>query len=339
MLMVGTPQNLGQAKKLLNGKAKLIITLKYAAADEVEKSLQKLVSSEGKVLSDVTSSTIYVEDYEENLAKMKDVIRVMDLEPKQVMIEAAILEVSLDKDTSLGIKWDWLDLPVEGASDVTGTISAQGFSSPAGISSTGFFAAVTNDHIAAFLDTLSINTDFNLLASPRLLALNDHKAEIIIGSKLGYKVTTTTLTGTIEDVEFLDVGTKLVITPHISGDGKILMEIHPEVSDGSISTAGLPFKQTTETTTTVLVGDGQTIVIGGLIRERGEEVISKVPGAGDIPLLGLFFRRKEMRNLKDEIIVLMTPCIVNDAFREADVQHAQELRNAIEKAKGKHKLP
>ena len=167
----------------------------------------------------------------------------------------------------------------------------------------------------------------NTLASPKVLVVDGQEAKIIIGSKLGFRTTTTTQTVTVENVQFLEVGTLLLITPSISADGYVLMNLRPKVSDGRIE-AGLPSETTTEAITSVVVRDGATVVLGGLLRERKEELRSEVPGLGSVPLLGALFRRNRVTRSKTEIAVLVTPHIVREA--QPTVATTPELTNERE---------
>jgi len=154
----------------------------------------------------------------------------------------------------------------------------------------GIFLNLSWQSVSGVLALLSSNNKLNLLARPRVLSVNDQDASVIIGSRLGYKTVTVTTTGTIEDVKFLVVGTQLKIRPHITESGDVLMHINPEVSDGSIDPkTGLPSEKTTTSDTKVIAKDGQTIVMGGLLRDRVEKTVDKIPLLGDLPLFGFFF--------------------------------------------------
>jgi type II secretory pathway component GspD/PulD (secretin) len=182
--------------------------------------------------------------------------------------------------------------------------------SPTAVGATGLYYTVTNTDMTSLVNALATRTGFNILSSPKVIALNNQKAEIITGSRLGYKIKTVTTTGMIESVEFLDVGTKLVMTPSIKSDGQIVMEIHPEISEGSIIN-DLPQKNSTETTTKLIVKDGQTIVIGGLIRDTSKKEVKGVPILMDIPLIGMAFKSTNLTSEKKEVVVLITPHIYN----------------------------
>jgi type II secretory pathway component GspD/PulD (secretin) len=156
---------------------------------------------------------------------------------------------------------------------------------------------------------------YDLIASPWITALNHQEASILIGSKYGYKSTITTTTGTLEKVEFLEVGTKLRFTPHINQDGYIRMDIYPSISEGSVINS-LPQESTTETKNTVLVKDGQTIVIGGLTKNYTNQIEVGTPILSNIPFLGMLFRRTELVQEKRDIMVLITPYILTPEFLE-----------------------
>jgi type II secretory pathway component GspD/PulD (secretin) len=285
--------------------------LNYANIPEAAEMVQQLLSPQGKMVLGKESKTLLVDDTVETVAKVGRLLQSLDTKPRQVLIEAKILEVTLDNDTALGINWDVL-FGHNGAGDRLGRVSTQGFAANPLLGPPGFFFSIVDTDITALLSALQERKKLNTLANPKILTVDGREAEILIGAKLGYRVTTTTQTATLESVQFLDVGTELVILPSIGDDGYILMNVHPKVSDGTV-TAGLPSETTTEATTSVLMKDGETIIIGGLIRERDEESRTQVPLLGYIPVLGPLFRNRRTSREKTEIAVLITPHIVQGA--------------------------
>jgi type II secretory pathway component GspD/PulD (secretin) len=173
----------------------------------------------------------------------------------------------------------------------------------------GLFLGWGTQDFTSALETMEGVSELNTLAAPRVLAVDGAEAEIIIGDQLGFSVVTTVDNTVIQSVQFLDTGAQLRLTPTITSDGNILMEIHPELSDGQIQ-EGLPSKTTTEVGSHVLVRDGETIFIGGLIRERKEETRKGIPLLMHLPLLGHLFGRTTLTSQKSEIVVLITPKIV-----------------------------
>lgn len=283
--------------------------INYADIAAVRKVVEDFVGKD-RVTMHKDAKVLIVEESLENINKVARIIKELDFPPKQVLIEAKILEVTLGDRFSLGVDWE----KTFDVGNASGTVATKDFSLPKDAEGAkGFFFDVIrkSDRLKVFLDALESRSDINVLATPKLLALDSKPAEIIIGGRLGYYVTQTTETSTLQSVEFLDIGTQLKLTPHISDDGKILMQIHPEVSDGSIDAIGLPSTRTTEVTTSLLTDDGDTIFLGGLIRETTERTSSKIPVLGNIPLIGAFFGQTEDRNTKTEIVILITPQIVS----------------------------
>ena len=161
----------------------------------------------------------------------------------------------------------------------------------------------------------------NILSNPRITVINNEEAKILVGSSEPYVTseTTTTASGpttTAESVNFIEVGVKLFVTPTIHGDGYVTMKIKPEVSSrtGSITTSTnneIPVVETSEAETTVMVKDGVTIVIGGLIKEQDIRTVKKVPLLGDLPFLGFAFRNENKSIEKTEIVIFLTPRIIS----------------------------
>ena len=169
---------------------------------------------------------------------------------------------------------------------------------------------VTGTALNGLIELLQNTTDAKTLASPRLLVVSGQQAHIQIGGQLGYRITTTTQTSSLESIEFLDVGVVLTVRPRITRDGRVLMRIKPKVSTGQVSPdTGLPSEETTEVETDILLGNGQGMVIGGLIQEQDSIVQSKIPWLGDLPYVGLLFQKRTQIKSRSEIIVTLIPHI------------------------------
>jgi type IV pilus assembly protein PilQ len=299
-----------------------------------------------------TDDMLVVTDYPENLDKVRKILKEIDKRPQQILIEATILRAALTEDNALGV-----DFTVLGGVDFGGLTSAGSNTGEAlsgsivnnggasnvvsngyGSAGTGFtnqvpqgglrMGLVTNN-IAIFLQALEQVTDTVVLANPKVLALNKQKGEVIVGRKDGYLTTTTTDTSTVQTVDFLDTGTRLIFRPYIGDDGFIRMEIHPEDSSGGLTGANLPFKITTEVTSNIMVKDGHTIVIGGLFRESSDTARSQVPFLGNIPFAGNLFRNQRDRTTREEVIILLTPHIVKDEAAYADA--SEEMLKDMDK--------
>ncbi|MFH1843028.1 MAG: secretin N-terminal domain-containing protein [bacterium] len=277
--------------------------LDYAKPDDVLPVITQLLSENGRASSYPPLRSLVVEDMPEVLQNVSSVISSLDVSPRQVIIEAKIMEARMSRDANIGI--DWASL-FDGSN---GDVTVAGFASPAGVSSEGLFVTWGQGDFTAALQALKTVDKLETVASPRLLAIDGSEAEIIIGGQLGFSVVTTVENTVIQSVQFLDTGTQLRITPFITQDGFILMKIHPELSDGVVQ-EGLPSKTTTEVSTDVLIKDGQTLLIGGLIRERDELSRKGIPLLMDIPVLGYLFGVTRTSVQKSEVIVLITPRIL-----------------------------
>lgn len=301
-----------------------------------------------------TEDVIVVTDYADNLERVRKVLKEVDRRPQQILIEATILRATLSEDNALGVDFTVLGnvdfSTINGAGATSGQALSGAITSNSAASSIldkGYSGAGTNftqnvpsggmrvglvhNNIGVFLSALEQLTDTTVLANPKVLALNKQKGEVIVGRKDGYVTSTTTDTSTVQTVEFLDTGTRLIFRPFIGDDGYIRMEIHPEDSTGGLTAANLPFKATTEVTSNVMVKDGHTIVIGGLFREQTETTRAQVPGLGNIPGIGALFRSQRDRTTREEIIILLTPHIIKDdaafsAASEAERKEMERLR-------------
>ena len=300
----------------------------YTAGTAAEKGIASQGTSAGG--NDPAGGEVLVlREEREVLAEVLRVLKELDRRPRQVLVEATLLEVKLDDETKFGIDFNTLsgirftDLSAASSSLTSlalgvanqpqiaegfESVSTMGFASDG--NTDGMHVGIVTDDVALFIEALERITDTTVLANPRVLAVNRQPAEIIIGAKLGYKTATTTETATVEEVQFLDIGTQLRFRPYISEDGFIRLEIHPENSTGIVDPAtGLPSETTTEVTTNVMVKDGNTIAIGGLISEQVETITKQVPFLGSIPFIGVLFRQSIDRVSRREVIVLLTPHI------------------------------
>ncbi|MHC5074410.1 MAG: type II secretion system protein GspD, partial [Planctomycetota bacterium] len=168
--------------------------------------------------------------------------------------------------------------------------------------------------IGVFIRAVEQISDLTILAKPKILAVNKQLGQVYIGQKIGYREgNVVTEGGVLQEgsVKFLDTGTKLSFRPYIGDDGYIRMDIHPKDSTGSLE-EGIPNETAAELVTNIIVKDGQTIVIGGLFRDQITSVKTQIPLLGDIPLLGAVFRGTSDNIVRTEVMVLLTPHIIEE---------------------------
>jgi len=292
------------------------------------------VSSAGGGDSMALNDVIMVYDYPENIAKAAEVIKVLDVRPKQVLVEATILSVSLTEETAMGIDWNTLngvtiDAIANIGQGIADGVATSGFAAATKTTdfSGGLSAGITNDHVAVFIRAVESVGDVTVLANPKVLAVNKQLGEVYIGTKIGYQSQTTqTETMTTQQVGFLDTGTKLSFRPYIGNDGYIRMDIHPKDSSGKLKANSIPDETSAELVTNIIVKDGQTIVIGGLFRDVTTTNRAQVPLLGNLPILGAVFRWTSDKVDRQEVMVLLTPHIIEDPAETEGQARAEDVR-------------
>ena len=286
--------------------------LQYVKVDEMQSLLSPYLSEYGEISQFTEKNIFLIEDTPEFLRRVDALVRILDVPPTQILIEAKILEVTLTDEDSYGLDWSRL-FDSDGGSGTVGTRSLGDPTSP------GLFFNYTNDNIVATLDALTSQGRVRTLSSPKLLAVEGQESSVIIGDRRGYSVLTTINQVTTESIEFLESGVILRVTPEVDTEGQVMLDIHPEVSTGTIDPiSGIPSQTTTEVDTRMIVPDGKTIFVGGLIKHRLEESKRGVPVIGRIPVVGRLFSNRENVKTNTETIVLITPTILDENARLVD---------------------
>jgi general secretion pathway protein D len=257
---------------------------------------------------------------------LKDVIKQLDIRRAQVLIEAIFVEISETKAAELGVEWAANGPNGGGLVNFSGTIPALLSGVPAtqaaaigrGVT-TGLGEIESNGYgWGALIRALNSDSNSNVLATPSLVTLDNEEAEIVVGREVpfqtgSYTSTSTTVTNPFSTIERKDVGLKLKVKPQINEGDEIYLDIDQEVSDVIPKDEAVDVQTTKrQIKTRVIVGDGNVIVLGGLIQERETEVVSKVPGLGDIPGLGALFRSKQNEREKVNLMIFLRPVIVRD---------------------------
>lgn len=265
--------------------------------------------------------------------QLEDIVRQLDVPRAQVLVEAAIVEMSGDISEALGVQWaiDGRDgnnalggVNFSNAGLSVGTLlNAINAETPGPVSlPDGAIIGVGNDNFGALITALSANSKSNLLSTPSLLTLDNQKAEILVGQNVPFQTGsyTTDAAGAnnpFTTIERQDVGVTLKVTPHINEGGTLRLEIEQEISSiapstGTTNQAVDLITNKRSIKSTVLADNGQVIVLGGLIQDDVTRSQSKVPLLGDIPLLGGLFRSTKDANIKRNLMVFLRPRVVRD---------------------------
>ena len=310
------------------GRGVQVFTLNYVTATDVDKIVQGLLSPVGQSFVHQSVPTdhrraqeqLVVEDLPEYLQRISDYLNQADVPPRQVLIEAHVLQVTLKDNCRHGVNLQ----EIARISNSQVTMSTTGLATSGTPTST---LRIQGQDLTGIIEAIQATTDAKTLASPKVAVLNNQEASMQVGSKIGYLLTTTTQTSSLQSVNFLDVGVILKVLPSITDDGQVLIHVKPQVSTGRINpTTQLPESETTEVETSVLLGDGEAIVIGGLIKETANDSRNKVPILGDLWLVGWLFQRRETTRERNEIIITLLPRIIPDdrGCRELEPQQSRK---------------
>jgi MSHA type pilus biogenesis protein MshL len=328
--MMDNPTALAQMAEIVNKidqpVANRIFNLKYAKAEDMKTKVAEMLTKDvGSLEVDTRTNKVSVTDIESRLNDIERVVNAFDEKPRQVLIEAKIVQVTLTDQYRLGVDWQGVFTKMEKDYNFRSKFSlANAGTFPTGFTSGGevLIGTFGMQDYAMLIQALKTVGDTNLLSSPRITALNNQEAKILVGTSQPYATNTVVTpaagaTTTASTLSFLDIGIKLFVTPSISQDGFITMKIKPEVSSSTSNyTYGdppttVPIVSTTQAETSVRIKDGSTIIIAGLIKdERGSDV-SKVPFAGDIPIFGNMFKKTDKTVAKQELVIFITPHIVS----------------------------
>ncbi len=308
-----------------------ILKLQYAEVDKVQEVLDSLQEIRMVKIHEPTK-TIIIEDTKENIAKIESLIEFWDKKPRQVLIEAKILEISLTDDMSYGVDWAKILGEVTVGTGGLNLAKLPGGGSVLAVPSAGagIFANIitragTNRQFAAALDALRTQTSVETISNPTILAIHGKSARVQVGGQQGYRVTTVTGSGlATESIEFINTGTILEITPYIDDDRNVLLKVIPSINSARIETGGIPVVSSTIVSTWLLAKDGETAFIGGLIQDTKIKNNESVPCLGGIFLMGKLFGRTKKTSGKTELVILITPTII-------DSESDQTPKNVLEK--------
>jgi hypothetical protein len=283
-----------------------VIPLNYALAPELRDAIMGALTKSGSVVADQRTNSIIVTDTIANMSKIEQLIKELDTETKQVMIEAKIVEVYLDKNDQLGFLWTIKDF-LEGF-EISSLMTEN---MPLGDRGEFIYKKLTPGHdISGIISALVAEGKANVLSSPRIMTLHGREARIMVGEEIPYQQTTTSQAGVVQtNVLFRKVGVKLTVTPFINPKNYVTLTVKPEVSSFKGWAFQTPILSTKSSVTQLMIKDGETVVIGGIIDDHGTQQINKVPILGDLPFIGHLFRVETKENRKTELVIFITPHI------------------------------
>jgi type II secretory pathway component GspD/PulD (secretin) len=278
-----------------------IIRLSHSRAQEIMTAVQPLAGSEGTIQVDTRTNSLLVRDYPENIALIDEVVKQLDIPVRQIRIEAKLLEVNSDQLRELGLQWD---LNVGGANPlvITGNTNL-GASSSVDLVTTLTSGTLTLDGTISALETQGVA---NIVATPSISVLDNATGRIFMGEQIPLRQLD--VAGNVT-IQLQQVGTELIVTPHIVKDDRIILELAPKRESFRVDPSAGIIITTQEAVTNVEVGDGETVVIGGLKSEEVQEADTGIPILMDIPIIGALFRFRRTQVQVRDMILFITPRI------------------------------
>lgn len=308
--------------------------LKFANSKELAEKIKLLLSDRGSVISDERTNTVTVKDRDPLVANIHSLINQIDQRDQQVRIEARIVDATRSFSRSLGIRWgisgQGSNVQVSGTADVgTNTDTGNPLNVNLGVTNPTSGIGLIIGQIAGAVDLETQLTaaeqkgDVHILSKPAVTTLNNMPAKIRSGTKIYVKSTSSINVGTsggqsaagdTSGLQEIDTGIELTVTPQISIDRYVKMKIDAVEStpDFSRTVDGIPAVIDNTASTTVLVRDGETAVIGGLYRVRESKEKRGVPGLQSIPVMGLLFQSRTRTKEDTELMIFITPKITED---------------------------
>jgi general secretion pathway protein D len=279
------------------------------------------LEGEVRILADEPNNALLIMASERDFRLVRNALRELDVAPRQVLVDASIVEVTLSDELRYGLQWFFGG--AIGSYDAEGIFSS---SNSANLSRQfpGFNYSLVDSagQVRAVLSALAEDSRVNVLSSPSIMVLDNHSAVIRVGDQVPVRTSESTSTVTdnpvtVSNIQFRDTGVNLEVTPRVNSGGMVTMEVHQEVNDVSqTTTSGIdsPTIQQRLIQSSVAVQSGETIVLGGLIRESNDVTEIGVPGLRDIPLFGKLFGTSSERTRRTELLVLITPRVANNAL-------------------------
>ena len=300
----------------------------HAKADELVKVLDNMKSSRGKISVVERTNSIIVYDTENKIEQMANALTELDVETLQIMITAKLVVVNSELARELGVDWTAAvgsaSLTPGTASLASGTATAnttrisgaiqsfpngKGTSPAVGKASTAITASLLDNNLQIAISNLMGDASTEVLASPQVSTLDNTEARVFMGDQISIRV--------IDDsgessTKMVETGIKLTVTPHVTGDNRILLDLYPQNNSYGYDEKGEVVISTQEAKTKVVVADGETVVIGGLTRNENTESESGIPFLKDIPLLGNLFKYTRKAITKKDLVIFVTPRIIRN---------------------------
>ncbi|MBD3322668.1 MAG: type IV pilus secretin PilQ [Chitinivibrionales bacterium] len=294
-----------------------VVRLDNMTAEEMATSAQELLSSRGKITVVNHNNSLIVYDTEENIRQIAQMIEKLDVETEQISISAKIIEVSSGAMQNMGIQWGAFG-------DAGGTeISAEhlpGENLIVNALDRLTYGVISQDRLAVTLEYLFEDNRGEIVAQPQITTVDNKEARLFMGQQVPVRYLDEAGNTVIR---MIDAGTELIVTPHVTGEGRVLLSLVPKKKSYEATNQG-PIINEQSASTNVVVNDGETVVIAGLTSNEQQESEGGIPVLKDIPLIGNLFKRSQKTNSKKDLIIFVTPYIIQKNIESVSVEENAE---------------
>ncbi len=294
-----------------------IIKINHSPVNEIEKSIQGLLSSKGKVTIVEHSNSIIIYDTDKNIEQIRKMISAFDIETAQISISCKIIEVSSGAAQRLGIQW--------GATNKNIGVQAEhlpkGQNIIAGALDKVSYGIINQDNLNVALEYLFSDAKGEVVAQPQITTLDNKEAKIFMGQQIPIK-SLDEAGNTV--IKYVNAGTQMTVKPHLSGEGRILLELNPKKESYQLQ-EGVPIINEQSAQTNVVVNNGETVVIAGLTSNEKIEEEAGIPFFKNIPIIGHLFKRSNKSLDKKDLIIFVTPHIIQKDMSGAQPPQQTEL--------------
>jgi len=319
--------------------------LDYADAAEVVGSIEKMLTTRGTVNFDKRTNVLIVRDTPSNLELISKIVDRLDATTPQVLIEAKIIETTLSNTEKMGIDWV-VEATATGAARPTYfpfTASSsnkyvKGLNFPSATTDLFTFGTLDFSQMQAVLELLKSRSGTDILSNPRIVTLDNQKANIVVGSQYPLpEYTYNEEQGKLQvsGWDYKDIGIIFEVTPHVNKAGYVTLDVEPRITAivdyVEVESTKVPQLSTESASTRVIIKDGQTLIIAGLIKNEWVDIKKKVPLLGDVPLMGLLFQKSEKSLMKTELIIFITPHIIEPEKHDASGELTDAMKRFEEK--------
>ncbi len=332
-------QKAATAKEMVNIETRVFL-VNYANVDKVKDAIvnAKIVAKDN-ISTDPRTRSIIVKDVPSSLAEVQKLIATLDKPTPQVLIEARMVEVSKNYDYELGVEWGgyWSPTATKSAFNLVGSSTSGGTGisggqvvtttpgsatpyfptivnlptsgAPTGAFTLGYLNAARTLGLDLRISALESSGKGRIISNPKIMTVDNEQAVIKQGAKIPYQANSA---NTGPSIQFMDADLSLTVTPHVGPDKSILLNIHitKDAAEAALAQGGVPAISTNEASTQVLVKDGETVVMGGILTSTEQENVDAVPGISKIPFLGALFKHNTKTVTTDELLIFITPRVI-----------------------------